>query len=666
MNRFARTFALLAALLAVAPVAAQQVLPPGQIDGAGNVKLGPLTLGKRNSGKFSITPDTLEIKDEGSSGPASGLSAKPAGAGAVNRLLSDILADIGTVKSFGAACNGSANDTAAAQAAATAVGEVRLSRGCLLRIATTTTFNVPVVGREGAEIRPDGAVVTLARGYSGPLARAFNTFNGASVAFPTGVQAVVYPEWWGASTNTTLGNPDWLPALQKAASSGAASVFISARNYHISAGWLVSTPAFEIAGAGGGHVTLPTSVNRSKIILDSATGNTLTLGQATAPVALNFTAVGQRVRDLVLGRSVAPACNGTGNLATDPAVFQTEPAALSMQYTHTSFVERVQLWEGCIGARFTGTVGTHAQYLRVIRTLPSSGPGAEHISYFVDGNPVNGTAGGNASLYLENSNSSTLPAATLRAQMLFVTSPYADLFVRGLENSGSKCGTILGNIGATPDNVAYKSANQDVEISHLVCDQNPDGFSIIGTNPYGNITVQDSYIAMGPTAEGTNAAIEVRNSQGAVNLLNNQGLGWYNSQFGTTGSGPGGEPRGNAIGLFVLGSSNIQAKANKWVGFSRANVLLSNGSTKVDMNRFEDTILFSGGYPNLPAIYCVGCDRNHFAPIINGNVPVPVAGIQLDASSNFNTIDRTTINPNIVTAKVVDGGVGTVLIGPAP
>lgn len=38
---------------------AQQVLPPGQIDGSGNLRLGPVTLGRRQGGVFTLTPDAV-------------------------------------------------------------------------------------------------------------------------------------------------------------------------------------------------------------------------------------------------------------------------------------------------------------------------------------------------------------------------------------------------------------------------------------------------------------------------------------------------------------------------------------------------------------------------------------------------------------------------------
>ncbi|MEE8629066.1 hypothetical protein [Methylobacterium ajmalii] len=72
--------ALDALFCASAPVYAQQVLPPGQIDAAGNLKLGPLTLGKRQAGKLTLTPDavttpSIALTGLGLTGEVSGANA---------------------------------------------------------------------------------------------------------------------------------------------------------------------------------------------------------------------------------------------------------------------------------------------------------------------------------------------------------------------------------------------------------------------------------------------------------------------------------------------------------------------------------------------------------------------------------------------------------------
>lgn len=90
----ART-ALLTVMAAIAlpmPAGAQQILPPGQIDAAGNLKLGPVTLGKRQGSTLTITPDILQLKGSGSTGDVSGMSVTPS-ANATTSTLARLIAD---------------------------------------------------------------------------------------------------------------------------------------------------------------------------------------------------------------------------------------------------------------------------------------------------------------------------------------------------------------------------------------------------------------------------------------------------------------------------------------------------------------------------------------------------------------------------------------------
>ncbi|CAO4192098.1 hypothetical protein [Methylorubrum extorquens] len=102
----------LAIPLAYEPVLAQQVLPPGQIDAAGNLKLGPVTLGRRQNGKLSITPDTLQILGHGSTGDASALTATVPLTGGTPVALSNLLPAL-YGRNFGALPNTGLDMTAA-------------------------------------------------------------------------------------------------------------------------------------------------------------------------------------------------------------------------------------------------------------------------------------------------------------------------------------------------------------------------------------------------------------------------------------------------------------------------------------------------------------------------------------------------------------------------
>ncbi|MFE1603345.1 hypothetical protein [Methylobacterium sp. ID0610] len=104
--------ALALGLFAVAPAQADQLLPQGRINSDNDILFGALKLGKRQSGKTTLTPDALQIQGEGSSGPISGMSVKPAGA-LLAVELSTLFADAPPVASLGIDMTGTADSTAA-------------------------------------------------------------------------------------------------------------------------------------------------------------------------------------------------------------------------------------------------------------------------------------------------------------------------------------------------------------------------------------------------------------------------------------------------------------------------------------------------------------------------------------------------------------------------
>lgn len=76
--RAPRPLAAAAALfLAVLPARADQILPPGRILGSdpanGDILFGALKLGKRQGGKTTLQPDTVQIQGPGSTGPVDGM-----------------------------------------------------------------------------------------------------------------------------------------------------------------------------------------------------------------------------------------------------------------------------------------------------------------------------------------------------------------------------------------------------------------------------------------------------------------------------------------------------------------------------------------------------------------------------------------------------------------
>lgn len=127
MIRHALFLALTAAFaLTGSPAPAQQVLRPGQISGSGDLKLGPVTLGKPQSDKFTVTPDTLQIQGAGSTGEASTLDVRGIGLSSPLSLRTLALDLPLTPRMISPnACSGSGDDTVTLQQLATLYKSLR-------------------------------------------------------------------------------------------------------------------------------------------------------------------------------------------------------------------------------------------------------------------------------------------------------------------------------------------------------------------------------------------------------------------------------------------------------------------------------------------------------------------------------------------------------------
>ena len=102
-----RLLLITAAVLGLsAPAMAQtRALPPGEIRANGDITFGnALKLGKRESGKTIITPDTLQILGPGSTGPVGTMSLTPPGGTA--RTINDRAGDAPSLRDFGGPTGG--------------------------------------------------------------------------------------------------------------------------------------------------------------------------------------------------------------------------------------------------------------------------------------------------------------------------------------------------------------------------------------------------------------------------------------------------------------------------------------------------------------------------------------------------------------------------------
>jgi len=142
-----RSLLIFAALLGLsAPALAQtRPLPQGEIRANGDITFGnALRLGKREGNKTVITPDTLQILGEGSTGVISDMRAR-ARNGTIARSFSDRATDMGrNVRDFGAVCDGATDNGPAFRAAFAVARVVRYDlEGCASHYLINTTVTIP-------------------------------------------------------------------------------------------------------------------------------------------------------------------------------------------------------------------------------------------------------------------------------------------------------------------------------------------------------------------------------------------------------------------------------------------------------------------------------------------------------------------------------------------
>lgn len=183
MTRFLAAFLTLLTLAAPA-LAQTRALPPGEIRSNGDITFGnALKLGKRDAGKTIITPDTLQILSEGSSGSISGMSVRRPGA-PIARPLSDRATDMESVLDWGAKCDGSTDDTSAIAAAFSAGVRslfIPAERSCLVsNLAVPAYRQIVGVNRFSALKVKAGATVGVTLGDFSALRLLSVDGNGAA------------------------------------------------------------------------------------------------------------------------------------------------------------------------------------------------------------------------------------------------------------------------------------------------------------------------------------------------------------------------------------------------------------------------------------------------------------------------------------------------------
>lgn len=494
------------------------------------------------------------------------------------------------------------NDTAAI-AAALAKGPVILAGGNFIITGALTCGNYVYMLAGAVLTTPGLATVAFNSGFEAPIAQVFGA--GVTVTFnPQFAPSPGYPEWWGAVSDSSSAN--CAPAINAAIISGLTSIMFQSADYWTSTTIYLSTGYVELYGTGSewmgttnqctrivaaftpgavlqiGPSTIPSGgVNsfqegnyvhdidfaRSASVSAPAPGSELS--GSTIGVLMQYT-LGLKIANLrsteqILGfvyngcvGTLAQNCNAFRSFASTTPYVGAITASVSgniMTVTATSKTlgGGTAISSGGIASNTviigqnSGTTGSTGAYqLNTSNgTIASTGFVSSYDPFwghFLNGNASIGLAGGNASTYIQNCNTSTGNSPVKFAIGLYANALFEDTYIRDFETSAVAMGMLI--VGASGITIG----NFNLIVDHAVLDQcSISGVTIASAN-LTSINFTNGYIA--PTSStGTLYGITVQSCKGALTITNNEILG------GSAASG--------YTGLYYYGSYGIQSTGNR-------------------------------------------------------------------------------------------------------
>lgn len=362
-------------------------------------------------------------------------------------------------------------DDHAAIAAADAIGPFRFPRGSFL-VGASITINSDVEFMPGALlVVPAGVTVTINGSVRGPIDLLFNVTAGGVVVLDAGKNAERYVEWWGGTAGA-----DCTPAFAQAVQAGTVTK-CQARDYVISA--TLAIPAYaKVKGAGHNYEGVATA---TRLLMASAANTIVQLGSTAAPVDLNSAPAAAAIEDIYLTRNTAPAAGAIGVL---------------VGWSRFARLHNVRSAESVIGYRFSNSIHCEGTFLFAKRSVAIAGGGADQFyAYDVDGTGALPAAGGNASLYLTDTQAE-LNIAIADSIAYRLHGRITDTFISRPETLGFSYDlSIEGDAAGAPTS----ATNTDVTIDSPKFDQSTlRSINITSLNKWGSVQINDPYV--GPTS----------------------------------------------------------------------------------------------------------------------------------------------------------------------
>lgn len=479
-------------------------------------------------------------------------------------------------------------------------------------ISSNLTLNVSLRMREGARfIIPTGVTLTLNGNFQATLDTKFQCTGTGRVVLNQTKTSTGYPEWWGATTNTSVDCTAAIVACVRAVS----ITDLQAADYYVAGTLQLPQSGRELRGKGCEYYGAAGMGTR--IVSLSGETHVLQLGPSVQPASINDFPRGIIVRDLQVTRAVAP-------------VIASAPAGVLNRWTLYSQLINVKSAESTYGFWYQGSVQPRSDACQAFRSIAGTGAGTDSFrGFFVDGSSVlSGVAGGNASCHWSRCVSGcVLPGVTSHG--MYINGAWADTFIDDFEASVCSAGITLA--GDTTSTLNFRTV--DLHITRPIIDQFTfAGIFIDGTGPFGTVSINGGYAA--PVGTGTpTACIYANNSNGVVRVG-----GGFQAICGPSATMTG--------GIVVINSTNFHSRDSTITETSTRGVIFANSNYCSTDDKIVNYSRVAAAGVSLQGT----ASRNTVKGALNGAASKVGVGIQLEgASTQFNNIDPSGINPAVLT-----------------
>lgn len=507
-----------------------------------------------------------------------------------------------TPEMFGAAGNGTTDDTTVMGYAISSGLDIKLIGGYLLSGAVT--FTQRVVATAGSYLTSASAVtVTFSDTFSGCLSHHFR--GSITAAFNEGKQTPGYAEWWGAVVNDT--GTDCQAAID-AAHAALPWLKLQAGKYYLaSTNVTFGTNNRRVSGFGMGAGIFGTQ-GGTEIVSQSSTAHVVRVGLLTDPGSIGSFAQGLILEDFSTNRTVAVTPPTAGSEAGAPSGFIVD-------YVLDLTMNRLGAVDNSIGFNSANVIAS--KYVGCISARLTNGNSATNDIYW--GFLANSTGTyGHQTVFYDRCASTANPVAQGSKYGFTSSGQITDVQIIQFEADAYDEGILLDGTGATKSSIdnVISGCILDQCISYGIRIQNQPAKSTFKiTNCYALCKV------------GATAHYSVSGTGSQFTLLGNEAVG-------LTGT--------SAYGLQIDGATGVTSIGNMWN--ECANPVTTSGTNFI----ICDNILNQTQAVTTASIDVTAGAYGRIASVIGGAAGSPI-GVNVASGVTSLEVNTSTINAGAVT-----------------